>query len=112
MKPGAVVVCQQVAKNQVVRDCFLEKQSVAAIALADVEQNIAINGMGIHINAILLIPHTCVANDLNLSRHMQPDAAPAGICYGTTLDKERTGGLSALGANAIADCARDIHAVN
>ena len=98
--PRAVAV-ELVSKDDVVFDRLLDKDTVASVAVAGVEEGGAVDGMGVEIDPVHIIPSAHIRDGVNTVRHVTPDSATVVSIHIAAIEKDGIAAFAVLRVDSV-----------
>ena len=95
------VSIQLITKDDVILDRLLNKDSVAAVGVADIKEGGAVDGMGVQINPVHEIATADVGNGMNAVCAVTPDSATVVSVYIAAIEKDGIAAFAGLGVDSI-----------
>ena len=95
------VAVEFVSEHDVVFDRLLNKDPMAAVGGAGVEEGGAVDGMGVQINPVHVIPGAYIRDGVNAVRTVTPDSTAVVPIHITTIKEDGIAAFSVLRVNPI-----------
>ena len=95
------VAVKLISEHDVIFDCLLDKDAVAPVSVAGVEEGGAVDGMGIQIDAVHEVPAAYICDGVNAVRAVTPDSTAVIPVHIASIKEDGITAFSVLCVNPI-----------